>query len=146
MRATIVGGGVAGLSLALCLHEHGIECEIYEAATALKEIGVGITILPNAMRELSRLGLQEQLVRAGIVNETSAFFNRYGQLYIKSREDASQNISTHRWGSIARDYMAHSRQPYSSAWEQNDSTWVIDAQGLSRIIRRDAAMSAWQQR
>lgn len=85
MRAMIVGGGIAGLSLALNLHRHGMECDVYEAATTVREIGVGITILPHAMRELSRLGLQERLVAGGIVNEVSAFFNRYGQLIYQER-------------------------------------------------------------
>ncbi|MFT8245940.1 flavin-dependent oxidoreductase [Roseomonas sp. BN140053] len=80
MKVAIIGGGIAGLALALNLHERGIGCQVYEAAPEVKELGVGITLLPHAMRELTALGLQESLRRAGIENRASAFFNRFGQL------------------------------------------------------------------
>ena len=77
---TIVGGGIGGLALALNLHRHGISSRIYEAAPVLKEIGVGITVLPHAMRELTALGLGAEIERQGIENTQSRFFNRFGQL------------------------------------------------------------------
>jgi 2-polyprenyl-6-methoxyphenol hydroxylase-like FAD-dependent oxidoreductase len=46
----------------------------------VKELGVGITLLPHAMRELSALGLGDELLRSGIENAESCFFNRFGQL------------------------------------------------------------------
>jgi 2-polyprenyl-6-methoxyphenol hydroxylase-like FAD-dependent oxidoreductase len=79
----IVGGGIAGLALALGLHQRGIASRVYEVAPEVKELGVGITILPHAMRELSVLGLQDKLVAAGVMNKESAFFNRFGQLLYK---------------------------------------------------------------
>ena len=56
MEVAIVGGGIAGLALALNLHERGIACRVFEAAPEVKELGVGITLLPHAMRELARSG------------------------------------------------------------------------------------------
>jgi 2-polyprenyl-6-methoxyphenol hydroxylase-like FAD-dependent oxidoreductase len=79
----IVGGGICGLSLALNLHARGVACRIYEAAPELKELGVGITLLPHAMREMTALGLGEELLAAGIENAESCFFNRFGQLIYK---------------------------------------------------------------
>ncbi len=75
----IVGGGIAGLALALGLHRHGIAARVYEAAPAIAEIGVGITLLPHGMREIATLGLADKVVATGIENRTSAFFNRFGQ-------------------------------------------------------------------
>src|SRR5437868_2242609 len=83
MTIAIVGGGICGLSLALNLHARGMACRVYEAAPELKELGVGITLLPHAMREFTALGLGEQLLRAGIENAESCFFNRFGQLIYK---------------------------------------------------------------
>jgi 2-polyprenyl-6-methoxyphenol hydroxylase-like FAD-dependent oxidoreductase len=80
---TIIGGGICGLTLALNLHARGIGCRVYEAAPELKELGVGITLLPHAMRELSALGLGDELLGAGIENAESCFFNRFGQLIYK---------------------------------------------------------------
>jgi 2-polyprenyl-6-methoxyphenol hydroxylase-like FAD-dependent oxidoreductase len=83
MRIAIVGGGICGLSLALNLHARGIACCVYEAAPELKELGVGITLLPHAMREFTTIGLGEQLLHAGIENAESCAFNRFGQLIYK---------------------------------------------------------------
>jgi 2-polyprenyl-6-methoxyphenol hydroxylase-like FAD-dependent oxidoreductase len=79
----IVGAGIAGLALALGLKRRGIDAHVYEAVPEVKEIGVGITVLPHAMRELAALGLQDKIVAAGIENTESAFFNRFGQLLYK---------------------------------------------------------------
>ncbi|GAB3646200.1 flavin-dependent oxidoreductase [Ramlibacter alkalitolerans] len=79
MRVAIVGGGIGGLALALGLSERGIPCDVYEAAPEIKELGVGITLLPHAMRELAALGLQPRLEPLGIENLESVFFNRWGQ-------------------------------------------------------------------
>ena len=75
----IVGGGIAGLALALGLHRHGISVKVYEAAPQIAEIGVGITLLPHGMREIATLGLADEVLAAGIENRESAFFNRFGQ-------------------------------------------------------------------
>lgn len=79
MKIAIVGGGIGGLGLALALHARGLPCDVYEAVPEVREIGVGITLLPHAMRELAALGLQPALEAAGIENLESVFFNRFGQ-------------------------------------------------------------------
>ena len=75
----IVGGGICGLALALALHRRNIACRVYERAPEITELGVGITLLPHAMRELTALGLGDELLHAGIENRQSEFFNRFGQ-------------------------------------------------------------------
>ncbi len=79
----IIGGGICGLALALNLHRLGLHCTVYERAPEVKELGVGITILPHAMREFTALGVGEDLFKAGIENVESCFFNRFGQLIYK---------------------------------------------------------------
>ena len=51
-RVLIVGGGIGGLTLALCLHARGIACRVFEQASAFRPLGVGINILPHASAEL----------------------------------------------------------------------------------------------
>ena len=80
MNIAIVGGGIGGLGLALSLHRHGIACDVYEVVPEVREIGVGITLLPHAMRELAALGVEPQLEAEGIENLESVYCNRYGQL------------------------------------------------------------------
>ncbi len=57
MKAIIVGGGIGGLTTALMLHARGIDCEIFEQADSVRELGVGINTLPHAIKELAQLGL-----------------------------------------------------------------------------------------
>jgi 2-polyprenyl-6-methoxyphenol hydroxylase-like FAD-dependent oxidoreductase len=83
MEVAIVGGGICGLSLALNLKARGIEARVYERAPQIKELGVGITALPHAMREFTALGIGAELLAAGIENRESCFFNRFGQLIYK---------------------------------------------------------------
>jgi 2-polyprenyl-6-methoxyphenol hydroxylase-like FAD-dependent oxidoreductase len=79
MKIAVIGGGIGGLGLALALHRHGIACDVYESVPEVAEIGVGITLLPHAMRELAAMGVQAQIEAAGIENLESVFFNRHGQ-------------------------------------------------------------------
>ena len=83
MHIAIAGGGIAGLSLALNLHNLGISCTVYERTPEVKEIGVGITLLPHAMKEFAALGIDKELEAQGIENIDSCFFNRFGQLIYK---------------------------------------------------------------
>jgi 5-methylphenazine-1-carboxylate 1-monooxygenase len=83
LNVAIVGGGICGLALALNLKRRGLHCRVFERVPEIKPIGVGITLLPHAMRELTALGLADQLLAAGIENRESCFFNRFGQLIYK---------------------------------------------------------------
>jgi len=85
MQVAIVGGGICGLTLALNLKERGIACRVYERAPEIRELGVGITLLPHAIREFTTLGVGDSLLKAGVENRECAFFNRFGQLIY--RED-----------------------------------------------------------
>jgi len=83
VEVAIIGGGICGLSLALNLHKRGLSCHVYERAPEVKELGVGITLLPHAMREFTTLGVGDELFAAGIETRESCFFNRFGQLIYK---------------------------------------------------------------
>jgi 2-polyprenyl-6-methoxyphenol hydroxylase-like FAD-dependent oxidoreductase len=76
----IVGAGIGGLTLGLALHREKIPCRIFEAAPAIKAVGVGVNLLPHATRELAALGLEEALAKAAIATTDATFFNRFGQL------------------------------------------------------------------
>jgi len=79
MRVIVIGGGIAGLAFALAMRERGLACTVYEQVPDVREIGVGITLLPHAVRELAALGLEPRIREAAIENEQSAFFTRHGQ-------------------------------------------------------------------
>lgn len=75
----IIGGGIGGLTMALSLHSDGIPCRVFEAASAFRPLGVGINMMPHAIRVLSSLGLEENLKRFGVEAKEFAYFNRHGQ-------------------------------------------------------------------
>jgi 2-polyprenyl-6-methoxyphenol hydroxylase-like FAD-dependent oxidoreductase len=75
----IAGGGVGGLVTALMLHARGIDCEIFEQADAIRELGVGINTLPHAIKELADLGLLERLDAVAIRTYELFYTNRFGQ-------------------------------------------------------------------
>jgi 2-polyprenyl-6-methoxyphenol hydroxylase-like FAD-dependent oxidoreductase len=76
----IIGGGIGGLTLALSLHQAGIACRVFEAAAEIRPLGVGINLLPHAMRELTELGLQERLARVSVETREQLYYNRFGQM------------------------------------------------------------------
>lgn len=80
MDVIIIGGGIGGLTTALALHNAGIACRVYESASEVKPIGVGVNLLPHATRELAALGLESALARCAVTTRDANFFNRFGQL------------------------------------------------------------------
>src|SRR5262249_17197243 len=80
MEVIVVGGGIAGLSLALSLHQAGIAVRVYEAVSEPSPLGVGINLQPAAVRELTELGLGDELAKLGIPTRRLSYFNKFGQL------------------------------------------------------------------
>ncbi|QDY80164.1 FAD-dependent monooxygenase [Streptomyces qinzhouensis] len=79
MRVIVAGGGIAGLSCALSLHAAGFEPRIFEGARAIEAVGVGINLLPHAVRELSELGLAEELDRIALAPRRLSYRDRAGE-------------------------------------------------------------------
>ncbi|MEM1164006.1 MAG: flavin-dependent oxidoreductase, partial [Pseudomonadota bacterium] len=79
MHVLIAGGGIGGLTLALMLHKRGIGCTIFEQASKVREIGVGINTLPHAIAELAALDLLPVLDATGIRTRELVYLNRFGQ-------------------------------------------------------------------
>lgn len=79
MKAIIAGGGVGGLVTALMLHARGIDCEVFEQADVIRELGVGINTLPHAIKELAEVGLLERLDAIAIRTYELFYTNRFGQ-------------------------------------------------------------------
>ena len=65
LRVAIVGGGIGGVTAALALRARGIDVRVYEQAAALTEVGAGLTLQPNGVRMLRRLGFGADVERLG---------------------------------------------------------------------------------
>lgn len=79
MTVLIAGGGIGGLTLALSLHQIGIPCRVFESVPELKPLGVGINVLPHAVRELIELGLLDKLDAAGVRTRELSYFSKHGK-------------------------------------------------------------------
>ncbi|HET7341132.1 MAG TPA: FAD-dependent monooxygenase [Methylomirabilota bacterium] len=66
MRAVVVGAGIGGLTAALMLRRAGLAVTVVEQAPALREVGAGIQLAPNATRLLRRLGVGDALERVAV--------------------------------------------------------------------------------
>lgn len=70
MRILIVGAGIGGLTAALALRQAGFDAHVYEQASALREVGAGVAISPNAVKVLHYLGLAKALRAVGVVSHS----------------------------------------------------------------------------
>ena len=78
MRVIVAGAGIGGLSAALSLHAAGIDATVIDSAASLRPLGVGINLMPHAVRELTELGLGEELEATGIPTAEMVHFDRHG--------------------------------------------------------------------
>jgi len=79
MRIVIVGGGIGGLFAANALIACGLDVSVYEQAPALGEVGAGVYITPNAVRQLERVGLGSAVEKWGArVGPKSHYFRHDG--------------------------------------------------------------------
>ncbi len=78
MHVMIVGAGIGGLVAALVLHEAGISCAIYEQSDRIRELGVGINILPPGVEVLAELGLLDRLQEVAISTTELRYAHRLG--------------------------------------------------------------------
>jgi salicylate hydroxylase len=61
----IVGGGIGGLTAAVCLVQAGFGVRVVEQAHQFGEVGAGVQLGPNATRVLGRIGLGDSLEEVG---------------------------------------------------------------------------------
>lgn len=80
MKIVIVGAGIGGLATALSLGRAGFDdVTVVERAGELRPLGVGINLLPHAVRELTELGLADAVAAIGVAPRRLSYFNRFGQ-------------------------------------------------------------------
>ena len=102
MKATIIGGGITGLTTAILLQKLGIDFHLYEAVPQLKPVGAGIILSPNALYIYDQIGILDVLEQAGhplpsfdiadengrIIQKNETQFHLHGRHY--------QSIAIHR--------------------------------------------------
>ena len=155
MRVVIVGGGVAGLSLALGLRRQGIDYCLLEQAPKFEAVGAGIQLSPNATRTLDHLGVLERLaphaVRPGRHRFVAwddgrallttplgdAVTDAFGMPYMHAHRADLLDAILKEIGDDPRIMMA---APVVDFGEDGDSAWVVLADG--RRIDGDVLIAA----
>ncbi|HEV2356645.1 MAG TPA: FAD-dependent monooxygenase [bacterium] len=107
-RILIVGGGIAGLTLAGALHQRGFRPELVERSPSWDEIavGAGIGVQPNAMRILRALGLDRAVEAAGWINPRWCFCDQQGDVLCETDLEALWG-DVGPWVAIERTKLHH---------------------------------------
>jgi len=61
LSVAVVGAGMGGLAVAATLRGVGIDVAVYEQAARFARIGAGIQMMPNSMKVLRGIGIEERL-------------------------------------------------------------------------------------
>ncbi|WP_250399642.1 FAD-dependent monooxygenase [Streptomyces cellostaticus] len=80
MKALVVGAGIGGLTCAVALRRVGVDVEVYERATELREAGSGLSVMSNAVTALAGLGIDLALGKRGRAVESFRIMDRRGRL------------------------------------------------------------------
>jgi salicylate hydroxylase len=79
LNIVIIGGGIGGLFATNALIAQGIQVSVYEQASKLGEVGAGVFLTPNSVRQLQRVGLGPSVERRGArVGASSQYFRHDG--------------------------------------------------------------------
>jgi 2-polyprenyl-6-methoxyphenol hydroxylase-like FAD-dependent oxidoreductase len=128
MDIVIAGAGIGGLAAALSLEAAGFrEVRIVEAAPEIRPLGVGLNILPNAVRELNELGVFDAAAAQAVLTAELAFYHRSGGLIWSEPRGL---VAGHRWPqlSLSRSHLI------------NVLAEAVKAQLGSGVIQTDARM------
>jgi salicylate hydroxylase len=78
-NVVVVGGGIGGLFAANALIAQGLRVSVHEQAPALGEVGAGVFLTPNSVRQLQRVGLGPAVEKWGArVGPASQYFRHDG--------------------------------------------------------------------
>ncbi len=66
LQAVVIGGGIGGIAAAVALTQAGIDVQVHEQARQLAEVGAGVSLAPNGLLMLDRLGVGDGIRRAGV--------------------------------------------------------------------------------
>ncbi len=61
LSIAIVGAGMGGLTVAATLRHFGMDVQVYEQAPRFTRVGAGIQMMPNSMRVLRQIGIEQRL-------------------------------------------------------------------------------------
>ena len=94
----VIGAGIGGLVTALSLHAAGIPVRVLESVPEVLPLGVGINLLPHAVRELDELGLLPEIEANGIACAELAYFTKRGE---RIWAEPRGRVAGYRWPQVS---------------------------------------------
>src|SRR6202166_4835825 len=64
LSIAIAGAGIGGMTAAATLRQIGVDVNVYEQAPRFARVGAGIQMMPNSMKVLRRIGVEERVVNS----------------------------------------------------------------------------------
>ena len=95
-KAIIIGGGIGGLSVAICLRLIGWQVRVLEQAPKISEVGAGVQISPNGVKILEKMGVMSLLESS--LFEPDAIEILMGVSGGKLLHLPMKDAAVHRWG------------------------------------------------
>lgn len=140
---TIIGGGIAGLTTAFALKQKGFDVTLFEAAPKIKALGAGLGLGANAMLGFRKLGIEEEVAKAGKELSGIVFYDRKGGIISQSdtrkhsEESGAGTIAIHRatlhecLHHHVGDTPLHLNKKVTSIQQHKNSTTVLFEDGTS---------------
>ena len=135
----IVGGGIAGLATALSLHAEGIDVAVRESVPEIQPLGVGINLLPHAIRELDALDVLDELESVGIASTALAYFSARGQLIW---EESRGRAAGYQWPQLSLHRGTLQMVLHDTAVERLGADRVVPGRHLTAIDHHDSGATA----
>lgn len=160
MRVVVVGAGIGGLAAAIGLRRDGHEVVVLERAEEIAPLGAGISLWPNAINALGRLGLRDAVLAVGnpvgagsihtwrgdvlLADDPSTFPSRFGApLVVLHRADLHHQLLSALDAGVLRtgaDVLDISQHPQGTAAHLADGSteqgdFVVGADGIRSTVR-----------
>ena len=162
-EVAIIGGGLSGLSLALFLKQHNVQCTIYELRSPDATAAGALMLSPNALRSLDSIGLYDRIKREGWHFRAGSFRNnnhefidsyefgnadKYGydclrvyrqvlvdQLVATVAESGMEVVNDKKFSHVVSEDESGVTFAFTNG-EQHEASIVIGADGIRSAVRR----------
>lgn len=100
LRIAILGAGIGGASAAVALRHAGFNVEVYEQASAIKEVGAGIGLRPPSIQYFKKWGLLEEIERVTHKSVQIEILSDQAEVLLKEQWPALTEDPNEKWARL----------------------------------------------
>jgi salicylate hydroxylase len=100
VRIAIIGGGIGGASAAVALRHAGFNVNVYEQASAIKEVGAGIGLRPPSIHYFEKWGLFEEIERVTHKSVLMEILSDKGEVLLEEKWPALTDDPEEKWARL----------------------------------------------